>query len=427
MTARIKEVDMTEGITEKHSARNIDGPLRVTEVRNWKELAALRPAWESILQDSKTLTIFSTLEWLESWWDAFAQGKELCAPVLYNADGDLVGIVPLYLDTVKTGLPMRLKRLRFAGDGTEDSDNLDFIIRPGYEDSCVQALLSWLASNARWDICELNTFPLDSVAMPSLLSELQKRRWSFRVLDRPRSTISLPDSWESYLKATISKKERTKINYYTNRLRKRFQVSIGRAENPGELKASLEALFELHQKRWQVRGGPGTFASTQRCDFYYRMAAAFLERGWLQFWMMHLDGRAVAAQYGFQFRDAVYSLQEGFDPEFSGDRVGYLLRAHALQVLIGEGVRSYDFLGGEDPSKDRWGAVVMSYKDVHFARPGTKGSAFLQVDEAVKESKKWVRNHLPKGIVNVLRGTYRGIAGGQERKGPPAGTDEGPE
>jgi CelD/BcsL family acetyltransferase involved in cellulose biosynthesis len=384
--------------------------LQIRTVTAWNELEAIRPPWDRILRSSETLTIFSTFEWLGAWWETFGKEKELVAPVFLNSKNDVLGVVPLYADRVKAAHVFHVRRLRFVGDGSEDSDNLDLVIQPGYENSCIQAFLSWLDSNSHWDICELNTLPLDSAALLALVSELKSRRWIVTRLERPRSTISLPDTWEGYLKQTISKKEKTKISYYTNRLQKRFQVSMTVCEDARELPTSLDALFDLHQRRWQSRGGPGTFASAERRHFYQVMAAFFLARGWLGFWILRLDGKPVAAQFGFRYRDAFYSLQEGFDPAFSADRVGYLLRAHALKTLIGQGVRQYDFLGGEDPSKDRWGAKVGTYADIHFARPHTRGSTYLTVDEAARKSKNWLRSNLPTPVVDAIREAKRDVS-----------------
>jgi CelD/BcsL family acetyltransferase involved in cellulose biosynthesis len=378
-------------------------PLQVKTLRTWNELEAIRPAWEGILQGTEALTIFSTLEWLGAWWKAFAKDKELVAPVFSNADGEIVGVVPLYSDCVETALPFRVRRLRWVGDGSEDSDNLDLIVRGGYEAACAQAFLSWLESNADWDICELNTLPLDSFSLPSLISALEHRHWTLRRLERPRSKISLPDTWERYLDETLSKKEKTKIAYYTNRLMKRFRVSITKCEKAHELPAYLSTLFGLHQKRWQLKGRPGAFASASRCELYYHMAAAFVERGWLEFWTMELEGKAVAAQYSFRYRDIVYSLQEGFNPEYSSDRVGFVLRAYVLKTLIGQGVRHYDFLGENDPSKNRWGAEVGSYSDIHFARPLTRGAIYLRLDQTMRALKSWSRTNLPAPILRALR------------------------
>jgi CelD/BcsL family acetyltransferase involved in cellulose biosynthesis len=399
----ISKEGIKSGGSEAVSGRYDSMPLQVKTVRTWNELQAIRPQWEGILQGAAGLTIFSTLEWLGAWWKAYGKDKELVAPVFSNSDDEIVAVFPLYTDLDEPELTFRVRRLRFVGDGSEDSDNLDMIIRGGYETSCIQAFLSWLGSNPHWDICELNTLPMDSAALPSLISELKTRRWTHRRLERPRSTISLPDTWENYLQQTISRKEGMKISYYSNRLQKRFDVSITKCDNLQALPSCLAALFGLHQKRWQLRGKPGAFASEQRREFYHNMAASFLERGWLEFWILQLDGKPVAAQYGFRYRNAVYSLQEGFDPEYSSDRVGYVLRAHVLRMLIGQGARQYDFLGGEDPSKDRWGAKVGSCADIHFARPMTQGALYLRMDQTARGLKSWLRTTLPTPLLRALR------------------------
>jgi CelD/BcsL family acetyltransferase involved in cellulose biosynthesis len=389
----------SEGVSGRHDSM----PLQVQTVRTWDELEAIHPAWERILQGAAGLTIFSTLEWLGAWWKAYGKEKELVAAIFSNSDNEIVGVFPLYTDFVEPELTFRVKRLRFVGDGSEDSDNLDLIIREGYETSCIQSFLSWLGSNPHWDICELNTLPLGSAALPSLISELKTRRWTHRRLERPRSTISLPDTWESYLQQTISRKEGTKIGYYSKRLQKRFRVSIAKCDNAQELPASLAALFGLHQERWRLRGGPGAFASAERRELYYNMAALFAERGWLEFWILRLEGKPVAAQIGFRYCNIVYSLQEGFDPAHSTDRVGYVLRAHVLRTLIGQGVRQYEFLGGEDPSKNRWGAQVGSYADIHFARRLTRGALYLRMDQTARALKSRLRNSLPAALLRALR------------------------
>jgi CelD/BcsL family acetyltransferase involved in cellulose biosynthesis len=378
-------------------------PLRVKTLRTWTELEAIRPAWEGILQGAEALTVFSTPEWLGAWWKAFAKDKELVAPVFSNSADEIVGVVPLYSDSVDTALPFRGRRLRLVGDGSEDSDNLDLIVRPGYETSCTQAFLSWLESSPQWDICELNTLPLDSASLPSLISDLRQRGWTLRRTARPRSGIPLPDTWESYLHESLSKKEKTKIGYYTNRLMRRFQVSIAKCDDTQALPASLATLFGLHQKRWRSKGRPGTFASAERCGLYYNMAPSFMERGWLELWILQLKGVPVAVQCGFRYRDVVYSLQEGFDPEYSSDRVGYVLRAHVLKMLIGQGVRYYDFLGEEDSSKNRWGAEVGSYADIHFARPLTRGAIYLKMVQTTQALKSWFQTNLPAPFLRALR------------------------
>jgi hypothetical protein len=75
-----------------------------------------------------------------------------------------------------------------------------------------------------------------------------------------------------------------------------------------------------------------------------------------------------------------------------------------LKSLISEGVRKYDFLGGTDESKVRWGAVVNNYINLEFAPPFTRGSIHLNLKNWSLGAKIWLRRQLPMPIWQRLKG-----------------------
>lgn len=379
--------------------------VKVVRVEKWTNLTNLQEKWEELLLDSDSSSIFSTSEWLGAWWGAFGRGKEIIGLVFLGPSEELVGLMLLYVDFMKAPLTGRLRRLRFVGDGTHDSDNLDMIVRRGYERSCADVLMDWLSVETNWDVCELNTLPANSIMLPHIISVLADRQWEYRTLNTGCSSIPLPNSWERYL-SLISRKERTKINYYTRRLERKFRVSFTKCTQEDALPSALETLFELHQQRWNQRGLPGSFASAERRIFYYDMAASFLRLGWLELWVMSLDGKPVASQFAFRYRETVYVLQEGFDPKFKADSVGYVLRAYVLRTLISEGTRRYDFLGGNSASKVRWGAQLGNYVNLHLAKPASAGAFFLEVDQASRAAKARLKADLPPYLWKIMKDAY---------------------
>ena len=123
--------------------------------------------------------------------------------------------------------------------------------------------------------------------------------------------------------------------------------------------------------RWTGRGEPGAFSSVERRDFYSRMARAFLRAGMAGVLAAEAgSGEIVAAQFCFRYGDAVY-LAAGRLPSTSTppDRVGYALRARVLEEMIRTGATRYDFLGGADAYKAKFGAREGSYLTLRF-RPG---------------------------------------------------------
>lgn len=372
--------------------------LQVEVYRTLQELEGLRPAWTELLDHSATATIFSTWEWLLPWWHAFGERRELLVLAFRDSSKTLVALAPMSLTTLNVAGVLNLRLLRLLGDGSGDSDNLDMPVRPGFETDFALSFLNCLERrDIGWDLCELNTLPTDSAAGNEFLTRMREAGWGPVLHHQPCSTIQLPDRWESYLEK-ISKKEKDKLRYYSRRIEKRYRARFYKCTEESEISPCLDALFELHRKRWQLRGKAGVFATSARRQFYEQLSRNFLARNWLEFWLLDLDGKTVAAQFAFRHRNRVFALQEGFDPEFSAESVGFVLRGHALRQFIAEGVAYYDFLAGKSESKERWAADVFSYMNLHFARPFSRGNAYLRFVNGAAAGKEWLRAHAPRGV-----------------------------
>ncbi len=368
-----------------------------------ESLEHLRPEWDALLDDYPFSTVFSTYEWLVPWWRAFGGADRLQVLAFRDASSTLVGLAPLALTTGRE-VPVSLRLLRLMSDGSHDSDNLDLPVRPGWETFVSQGLLNWMQQNATlWDVCELNTLPSSSATGARLLEDLGQRKWKYFTSTQPQTVVELAATWESHLKG-ISSKERGKIGLRTRRLEKKYEVQIRRCEQESEIDSLLQSLYELHGKHWQLRGLPGTLHSPARRQFYGELARLLLARHRLEFWVLELHGKVVAAQFGLRHGTTVFSLQEGFDPDYAADSVGYVLRSQVLKQLIANGVRRYDFLGGTDESKMRWGGELRNYLNLHLARPWSRGSLHLTLKNESANAKRWLRGHLPAGALASLKG-----------------------
>jgi CelD/BcsL family acetyltransferase involved in cellulose biosynthesis len=321
-------------------------------MKTLEELKQVSAGSEQLILQSATATIFSSFEWLSGWWRAYARGSDQLLILAWSDLSGLVAVAPLYL-SAENG-PARLRTLRFVGDASGDSDGLDVPIRAGLESSVAEGFLDFLKSHkAEWDVCRLLTVPVNSPFKSALTDAIRRSRWPIYLSRHFGSVAPLGDTWELYL-SSISSKEKGKIKYYGRRLDAKYRVRYYKCATPEELDKNLGMMFSLHAKRWAARGERGSFAEEARRAFYREVGRAFLSRGWLEFWILELDGEPRAAQFGFRLKDSLYALQEGFDPEYNSDSIGFLLRAYALEQLIQAGVRKYDFLGGESAAKQRW-------------------------------------------------------------------------
>ena len=365
------------------------------------ELLNICDQWEQLLANYPLATTFSTPAWLGSWWRSFGASQSLLAAGFF-AESRLVALATFSISSIRVAKAISLRQLRLMSDGSDDADNLDFPVLPGFEESFARALLQFLhAERKNWDFADLNTLPLESPGVGALQEFLRENKWELVERRRPASAISLPGTWEEYL-ARLSSKERGKIGLRSRRLEKRYEIRIRKCESATELDAMLGALFQLHAKHWSRRGLPGTLHVPERRRFYSDLAGQLLKRGELQLWVLEIKGQIVAVQFGFRYGSTAFSLQEGFDPDYAGDSVGYVLRAQVIRNLISDGVRRYDFLGGIDDSKQRWGAEAEQYLDLRFAMPGSAGAAYVRTHQLAARGKSWLRRKLPTPAWRML-------------------------
>src|SRR5262245_66138829 len=131
-----------------------------------------------------------TPEWLNAWWRVYGQGRQFLGLVFLDACQRVAGLAPLFLERKRFFL-LRLNVLRMVGAGSDDSDALDFVIRPGDESMAADAFLDWLAQENRWDVCFLETLSQTSAA-GRLAERLDQRDWTLFSATSPNFVIDLP-------------------------------------------------------------------------------------------------------------------------------------------------------------------------------------------------------------------------------------------
>lgn len=352
--------------------------------------------WGQLAISAARPTVFLTWEWLGSWLAAYRARTEHFV-LAVRSHGELVGIAPFYVDLT------RPRSLRLIGDGTYDSDNLGFLAKEGCLAGVTACVLQWLAHCRNgWTILKLNAVPSEEADV--IRSELQVQRWKVIAADFPHPVISLPATWEAYL-SMLSPNMRSSIN----RKLKKFEqenIRLTRCDDIGDLDGFLSALFNIHDKHWRARNQKGAFSLPGRKDFFRRVATRSSQKGWLDFWALEIGGSAVALEFGFTYAGTYSFLQSGFDPAFEQSGPGVALKALVIRELIARGVRFYDFLGGGEEYKYRWGAEHRTLVNMTCAPPGSPGAAYLYLRSAVASGKARLRAHAP-GLFSLLKRCFR--------------------
>src|SRR5262245_5261400 len=319
-----------------------------------------------------------------------------------DESGALVGLAPLYRRRLGPAPLSGLRVLSVLGDTGVGSEYLGILARKESEEGFLSALARRLEGN--WALADLQGLRENRSSANRLIRHLGARAPDRVHIERHAcSSVQLPRDFEDYL-ASLATKFRTTVRYRTNKLVKNFKVRLLRTGRDEEIDQHLKRLFEMHQGRWEPEGHAGSFYLPAKRAFYREIAEGFLRRGWLRFYLLEVDGVIRAAQFGFAFRGVLHSLQEGFDGQFKPKGVGgtgVVLRAMAIQESIAEGVQTYDFLGGEEEFKTRWGTTTHFVRRARIGAPGPAGAIAYVCTAKFRDARLWVREHLPERLVEA--------------------------
>lgn len=293
----------------------------------------LRDSWGPLAERSGNL--FSTWEWAATWWDHYGDGRELLLRTCRDASGAVIAILPLYLGIAR---PLRVARL--IGHGP--SDQLGPVCAPG--EPGVAAALAESSGELGWDV-----LLLDRLAAGH---ELTTGFGGREIGHESSPTISIDGlDWAGYL-AQRSSNFRSQVRRKERKLIREHGLAYRLSDDPGRLDADLDALFALHRARWE-HDGSGALEGAREA-FHRDFAARALGRGWLRLWLAEVDGKPVAAWYGFRFAGADWYYQFGRDPAWDRSSVGLVLLAHTVRDAIEAGQSEYKLLRGGEGYKDRF-------------------------------------------------------------------------
>ena len=380
-------------------------------LRTWSELAALDKRWDSLLASSHSGSTFLTWDWIEAWR---AVHGGACTPfvlVLSDERGETIGVAPFIV--VRDSIPSRVVRVvRFIGDRGGDANNLDIVAKVGHEAVVMDAVLSALASSTTlWDVLELHHIPGDSPNLGALRAGALQRGWRLQEDGSPHLVIHLPETWDEFL-AGLSQKSRWRMARNAGMppregVRRRGLRATGQhlaqigvltnrvCERKDELPWFIDALTTLHARRWSERGQSGMLHNSARRRFYQQLAPRLLDRKALDIDVLELDGRPIAAQFGFRYDDTYYWLQTGFDPAFARHSPSFALTGRVIHRLISAGIRYYDFLHGAESYKLRWAPTVSAYAHLTIVRPRSIGAVYVAVARAGGRARARARERFP--------------------------------
>jgi CelD/BcsL family acetyltransferase involved in cellulose biosynthesis len=301
-----------------------------------EELATVEGSWREILPASGPKAVFCSPLWLKTWWEEFADGRELM--LLSVRDGQrLVGVAPL----MREG-----ERLTLAGD-TNVCDYMDVVASEGCEEGVLDAVLDAL-SEEPWSELVLWGVPEYSRTL-TILPRLATGFGYSTEIERedvcPR--VELPATFDAYVEG-LDRKDRHELRRKLRRLYRSGDVLFHPSQLVSEVESHLDDFLRQHAASRQEKA---LFMTERMTRFFRRMALTLADHNLVRLYCLEVNGVRAASVLCFDAGDELLLYNSGYDPDYASLAVGLLSKALALEQAIEQGKRWFDFLRGAEAYK----------------------------------------------------------------------------
>lgn len=339
---------------EKHQAIPAEPALRI--VSTLGEFQQMESRWQDLLDDSNAISPFLTQDWLGPWIESFGGDWELHIAVVEEGDR-LVAAAPLMVGE-ECKHCCRRRVVRFVGTGPGLRGNyFSLIWREGASREVQQLLLGHLErlreAGYVLQLEHLSPYKAGRETLSALLSA--PRRELLLQTEFSCLHVGLPSSFSEFITLVPSSSRRNRLRRGDAPLRDVCdEVRYEHCEDVGELDRFLETLALFNIQRRRAMGHVSTWEDRHNMTCRRRIFENMLQRGMLHFDLLHCDARPIAALAGFEYRNAYFCYNMGFDNGLAHYQPGHVLLRQRLKASIEAGLTHFDFLVGDAEYKRQY-------------------------------------------------------------------------
>lgn len=288
--------------------------------------------------------LFSTVDWLSSWWEAYGRGRPAVL-VVRDPSGALVA-----------GLACReVSRGVWAAMANQESGQWGAVAASeGAERLLWQALARSGVSRLRAE-CLLER---DGNGTATMREELGAA--GYRVVPTRGSSspyVALPSTFDE-LMSSFGSRLRRQLRQSGRRLDGLGELRLRVVRGGPELPAALDSVLALESGGWKNDAGTAVLRTPPLERLYRAFAARAGEQGRLRLHLLELDGRPVVGSFGCVAGGVGHLMKTGFDERLAEHSPGIYLLGEILRLSIEEGLAGCDLLGSPDPWKLRFTDTV---------------------------------------------------------------------
>jgi CelD/BcsL family acetyltransferase involved in cellulose biosynthesis len=344
--------------------------LQFTVIEDTGGLRELRKLWSDILEDS-VASVFSSWEWLFTWWEYYGGDRRLFILVLLLHDKP-VAIFPHFISTRKSLFSRRLNVIHTIGQDYTASDYLDFIIRRGMEGPAVSFWIRYLlARKQEWTFIELKEIARESTLYPILVDTAREVGVIVHESIKDRCPRAAVDPLQYARKMRESKTLRRLAEYERSFSRQcRYQFGTGLLDD--NFDETFRIFLTLHEQRSKRTERLTKLTTPPFSDFLRSASRRLLDAGRLLFTWISVGDRIAAIHLNFVMNRRLYYYNAGMDERWAKHRVGLILFHREMLQAQSWGIDEYLFLRGTEDYKYFWADREDHLMLAHFTQKGMK-------------------------------------------------------
>lgn len=376
----------------------------ITCLTTTDEFRAIHAEWNELNELSKTGTIFSSWEWLFTWWEIYQNDalRELYI-LCYRENGKLHGIAPFQiLNYPKKQFPCS-KQLILLGTGETDgglvlTEYLDLLATPGKESEVINGFSNALMQSQQHWQGALFKQQVENSLLGSLFEGQRLSVDSKITTNGFRTLIDLPETYKDYL-MSLRKKKRNNITRMLTRLESEQDFAIDSIRTGLDIDIAMTELADLNRERRGQLEQPSAFHQANFEAFHRAVVKRLLPLNKVELRLLRINGKAVAGLYSLIDGDTMHAYQSGFEAEL-GHRYALLtmmITSEISNCIENPDLKRFNFMYSADENsyKLRYSAYTEPMRDISYFPRNMRTKLHNLVHGPIKQKVKNLLHKAP--------------------------------
>jgi len=323
-------------------------------VDTFDKFKKLQPLWNTLLDQSDIVDApFMTFEWFASWWQYYGNNNKMFV-ILVREGSETVGIAP-FMRTKMSWRGFPLAAISVMDNYACGETGL--ILQKQHEarkNEIMDSIFRYMQEhNSRCDILLSISVLKDSVTDKALTGVFRSRKLEY--LTYPTDTspyIPVQGNWEEYFRSR-SRNLRSKLNRVRNLYKRAGDYKIVKYTE-GNMEQAMNELLQVSKKTWKYKAGTAIASSPETTGFFSTLAESLSRKGWLDIWILKLNGTPIASAYNMKYKKKVYASKMGYDEDYKHLSPSEFLNAEAIKDAFENSMLEFNWLGKADTYKMKW-------------------------------------------------------------------------